>query len=102
MNCLFHGGPIENLWFKEDAGILIPDAREQEPLGLGRAARDHDLQAGRVGEVGLGRLGVVQRPATQQLFIRVSAPGRDTDPWPTAPQVARKVRLPQSKRFPLR
>ena len=73
MTCLFHGGPIEDLWFKEDAGILIPDAREQEPLGLGRAARDHDLQAGRVGEVGLGRLGVVQRPATYILSVSAAA-----------------------------
>jgi hypothetical protein len=44
---------------EEHHRVLVADRRDQQALGVGRRARDHDLEARRVAEVGLARLAVV-------------------------------------------
>ena len=50
---------VQNFWLKENARVLVPDTGEQQSLGHGGAPGDDDLKAGRVGEVGLGRLWII-------------------------------------------
>mmetsp|Transcript_36737 Transcript_36737/g.121768 ORF Transcript_36737/g.121768 Transcript_36737/m.121768 type:complete len:371 (-) Transcript_36737:30-1142(-) len=52
-------GAVQDLRLEEEARVAIADAGEQQPLGGVRIARVHDLEAGRVRKVGLGRLRVV-------------------------------------------
>ncbi len=51
---------VDTFRLEEHHGVFVMDRGEEETLRVGGGGRDHDLQARRVGEVGLGALGVVE------------------------------------------
>ena len=55
---LFAERPVDPLRFEEDAGIRVPEAGDEEALGVVGGARHHDLQAGLVDVDVLGGVAV--------------------------------------------
>ena len=49
---LAYRGTVETLGLEEDHRVRVANGRKQQPLGLVGIARHHDLEAGRMGEIG--------------------------------------------------
>ena len=66
-----------HLGFKEDAGVGVPDAGEQQPLGFRRAAGNDHLQPRHVRVEGLRRLTVVVTTMSHSPCSRDCVPSWD-------------------------